>query len=131
MIGMGLQQIGQWIGLGILIGLLGAPPAGTARAAEQVPQFNVQPSCQAAAERVKSSDYASVCIQDELRARDQIQKSWAQFKPADRTRCLQLSGMGGKPTYTELLTCLELARDVRSLHTDSQTPMTTGGATSK
>jgi hypothetical protein len=94
-----------------------------------VPQFNVQPSCRAAAERVKSSDYESVCIQDELRARDQVQESWVRFKSADRTRCLQLSTLGGKPTYTELLTCLELARDVRSLHNDNRTPTTTGRAT--
>jgi hypothetical protein len=30
--------------------------------------------------------------------------------------------MGGDSSYTELLTCLEMARDVRTLHTESQEP---------
>jgi hypothetical protein len=32
---------------------------------------------------------------------------------------------GGNPTYTELLTCLEMARDIRQLHDKGQ-PTTTG-----
>ena len=29
--------------------------------------------------------------------------------------------MGGDSSYTELLTCLEMARDVRQLHSEGQT----------
>ena len=111
-----------------MIGVVGATLAGSALAADDVPRFNVRPSCRAAADRVKSSDYAPICVKDELRARDQIEKSWAQFKPADRAHCVQLSTLGGQPTYTELLTCLELARDVRTIHNDNKTPLTAGQA---
>ena len=38
---------------------------------------------------------------------------------------MQLSRLGGQPTFTELLTCLELARDVRVLHSESPPEMTT------
>jgi hypothetical protein len=30
--------------------------------------------------------------------------------------------MGGDSSYTELLTCLEMARDVRALHDEAQKP---------
>jgi hypothetical protein len=30
--------------------------------------------------------------------------------------------MGGDSSYTELLTCLEMARDVRNLRTEADTP---------
>jgi hypothetical protein len=30
--------------------------------------------------------------------------------------------MGGESSYTELLTCLEMARDVRALHSEAQKP---------
>jgi len=30
--------------------------------------------------------------------------------------------MGGDSSYTELLTCLEMARDVRQLHDEAQKP---------
>jgi hypothetical protein len=34
---------------------------------------------------------------------------------ADRSLCTRLSGTGGAPTYTELLVCLEMARDATKL----------------
>jgi len=34
--------------------------------------------------------------------------------------------MGGESSYTELLTCLEMARDVRALHNDQQKQVDTG-----
>ena len=36
-----------------------------------------------------------------------------EFTPADRTSCVNEARMGGESSYTELLTCLEMARDVR------------------
>ncbi len=48
-------------------------------------------------------------------ARDQLVRQWQQFVADDKSHCLSLSSAGGKPTYTELLTCLELHRDARNL----------------
>ena len=39
----------------------------------------------------------------------------SEFGPADRDLCTRLSRTGGSPTYTELLVCLEMARDARKL----------------
>jgi hypothetical protein len=35
--------------------------------------------------------------------------------PADKAYCQRLATTGGDPTYTELLTCLELRREARML----------------
>jgi hypothetical protein len=60
----------------------------------------------------------SACLDDEKGARDQLVKEWGEFASADRSLCTRLSRTGGTPTYTELLVCLELARDARKLPKD-------------
>ena len=94
-------------------------------AVDAVPIFNVEPSCQAAAREASSPDYFSVCRNSELRARDQMQQQWPQLNAADKAQCVPASTVGGNPTYTELLTCLEMARDLRQLRGKGQ-PSTTG-----
>ena len=55
-----------------------------------------------------------VCLQKEREARDQLMQQWTQFPVGDRSYCRELT-TGFDPTYTELLTCLELQRDARML----------------
>jgi hypothetical protein len=93
--------------------------------ADQMPKFDVEANCRAAAARARNSEYVAVCMQEERDARSKIEQSWSQFKPPDKEHCVQLSRLGGQPTFTELLTCLELARDVRVLHSESPPEMTT------
>jgi hypothetical protein len=63
------------------------------------------------------------CIQSEKEVRDQLVKQWSTFSAADRTSCESEARMGGDSSYTELLTCLEMARDVRSLRNEqAQSP---------
>jgi len=84
--------------------------------ADAVPSFNVQPSCQAAARGdagIKQD--LQVCLEDEKGARDELAKEWSQFAPNDRSLCTRLAATGGSPTYTELLVCLQMARDARKL----------------
>jgi hypothetical protein len=56
------------------------------------------------------------CIQAEQDERDAMIKQWSTFSADDRTHCIAEATMGGDSSYTELLTCLEMARDVRTLH---------------
>jgi hypothetical protein len=80
--------------------------------ADTVPTFDVNPSCRAAAAVTGASkDRMDTCLQSEQRARDQIAREWSQFTPAARSRCTQTATVGGSPTYTELITCLEMARE--------------------
>jgi hypothetical protein len=52
------------------------------------------------------------CVEDEKSAREQLLERWAKFKAADRTMCGGASRSGTvSPTYTELITCLEMTRD--------------------
>jgi hypothetical protein len=88
----------------------------TIAVADPVPTFNVEPSCrQAASGDIGIKQDMSVCLDDEKGARDQLVKEWGQFAATDRSLCTRLSSTGGAPTYTELLVCLEMARDARKL----------------
>jgi hypothetical protein len=82
---------------------------------DSVPRFNVEPSCRAAAQRAMPVGTIDTCIQKEQEIREQLAREWSKFPAADKATCIGLSTAGGIPTYTELITCLELARDVRAL----------------
>jgi hypothetical protein len=83
--------------------------------ADSIPAFNVEPHCRTIAKRTGVSQDLEVCMRQEQDAKDQLGKQWAQFTSGDKSHCLQLSTLGGDPTYTELLTCLELERDARKV----------------
>ena len=84
-------------------------------AADSVPTFNVEPFCRAVASRAAPAGDKDICLAEEREARDQLVQQWSRFDPADRIYCERLATTGGDPTYTELLTCLELQRDARNL----------------
>jgi hypothetical protein len=82
--------------------------------ANEVPKLNIEPSCRAAAEAsVGSNRDANACIRDENQAHDKLQEQWGEFNSSEQARCLRLSTLGGLPSYVELLTCLQLAKEVK------------------
>ena len=86
--------------------------------ADSVPVFDVKKSCQgrdvAAVFAGRNSD--TVCIQSEEEARDQLRKIWGEFSAKDKAGCTLTATTGGIPSYIELLTCLEIIRDVDKIH---------------
>lgn len=74
-----------------------------------VPTFDVRPSCRAAA-MWDVADAMESCMADEQNAHDQLVSEWTKFNTADRTTCLGPI-MEFEPTYTELLTCLQMGTD--------------------
>jgi hypothetical protein len=96
--------------------------AGVARAAPSVatvPNYNIKAACQALSlvpearsiDRTQS-DASQHCLEAEQLAREQLAQEWSQFAAADRAMCVGVSGAGSvNPVYTELMTCLEMARD--------------------
>src|SRR4030088_2048051 len=86
-----------------------------AAAADKVPDFNVEASCRDAASRAAPVGTFDACMRKEREARAQLAGQWAEFTSGDKSHCLGLSSLGGMPTYTELLACLESARDARNL----------------
>ena len=94
-----------------------------------VPVFNVDPVCSGIAEQGGAggsgvgSDIAvekKNCVDSEHAIRDLLVKQWSSFAPADKTACTTEATMGGDSSYTELLTCLEMARDVKNMKNEQQ-----------
>jgi hypothetical protein len=96
-------------------------------AADPVPAFNVEPHCRAVAAKAVPVGDPAACMKLEQEARVQLVNQWDQFTAADKDHCLPLSTMAGEPTYSELLTCLEVERDARLLR-EKKRPGTTGAA---
>ena len=93
--------------------------------ADSVPTLNVEQVCQGIAQQggvsFHDTDIAEEkknCLDSEQAIRDELVKEWSSFSPADKTACTNKLRMGGDSSYTELLTCLEMARDVRTMHNE-------------
>jgi hypothetical protein len=96
--------------------------------ADSVPTLNVDQVCQGIAQQggvsFHDNDVAEEkqnCLDSEKAIRDELAKEWSNFSSADKTACTNEARMGGDSSYTELITCLEMARDVRNLQNDSDT----------
>jgi hypothetical protein len=55
------------------------------------------------------------CMKAEQEDRQTMIKEWSTFLPSDRQHCITEATMGGESSYTELVTCLEIARELRHL----------------
>ncbi len=104
-------------------------------AADRVPTFNTEPSCRsAAAASVMTGRTTDNCVNDEKNAHELLKESWAKYSAADKAHCDSLERTGGPPSYVELLSCLEMSRDARTMAKEEQTksggssnePATTG-----
>jgi len=94
-------------------------------AADGVPNLNVEQVCEGIAQQggvtfhdPQIAREKKNCIESEQSIRAELTKQWSTFSAADRTHCVNESVMGGESSYTELLTCLEMARDVRALRNE-------------
>jgi len=97
--------------------------------ADGVPTLNVEQVCQGIAQQggvsFHDTDVAvekKNCLDGEKAIRDELAKEWSSFTPADKVACTNESRMGGDSSYTELLTCLEMARDVRTMRSEQAKP---------
>ncbi len=96
-------------------------------AADSVPTLNVEQVCQGIAQQggvtfhdPQIAQEKKDCLDSEQAIRDELDKQWGNFNSSDKIACTNKSRMGGDSSYTELLTCLEMARDVRALRSQSQ-----------
>ncbi len=94
--------------------------------ADSVPILDVEQVCEGIARQggVTFRDPAIAkekqnCIDSEKATREELVKQWASFASSDKISCVNESKMGGESSYTELLTCLEMARDVRTMHNEA------------
>jgi hypothetical protein len=91
---------------------------------DDVPTLDVNPVCHGIAMQgeleagLQRTNFQQ-CLQSEQATREQIKKEWSTFTTADKTHCVSLAKTGGESSYTELITCMEMARDVRKLREDA------------
>jgi hypothetical protein len=57
----------------------------------------------------------AVCVGEERTAEGILVKNWQAYDAADRTQCSGHVTTGGPASYVELLTCLEMMRDMRKI----------------
>jgi hypothetical protein len=89
---------------------------------DTVPKFDVAKEC-----RFEGGSTADIdrCHQDEAAALEQLKANWTQLTGVYKSTCLAEATIGGFASYVELLTCLEMARDVNNGDSNSRGPQTT------
>ena len=90
--------------------MLGSQPIAFA---DEVPTYDVRATCRAEAQDVATGT-AATCMTQEQQARESLVSQWAQFAPENRTTCMEAQA-GFAPSYVELLSCLQIAKEVKSL----------------
>jgi hypothetical protein len=76
---------------------------------DAVPKFDIVRECRFEGGSTVEFDH---CSDDESAALRQLETEWAQFAGVDRRQCIAMATIGGFASYVELLTCLEMARDL-------------------
>jgi hypothetical protein len=91
---------------------------------DTVPTFDVVRECRFEAGSTVEFDR---CSRDEATALEQLKNQWAQFAGTDKKACVGETTIGGFASYVELLTCLEIARDVVSANPNPRNPAAKSG----
>jgi hypothetical protein len=99
-------------------------PSSLSAQSDEIPTLDIRPVCRGIASQSSDPGVAQggqaetfrQCLESEQGVHEQLKKVWASFSAADKKHCVTLAKTGGESSNTELLTCLEMARDVRALH---------------
>ena len=90
--------------------------------AQAIPDLNVDPVCHGIAQQAPdpsekgAPDLAfSKCVQSEQAMRQKLVNEWSTFLPTEKSNCIG-EQMGGMASYTDLVSCLEMAKDARQLN---------------
>lgn len=95
---------------------------------DEVPNIDVRPICHGIASQSGESlslgltEQFQKCVTSEQEVHQQLKTEWRTFSAADKRHCVSLVKVGGEASYTELLTCLEMARDARALKSERSAP---------
>ena len=90
--------------------------------ADEVPDLNIDPVCRGIAAHATGPSESggpdlsfTQCVKSEQAMRQKLIGEWSSFMPADKANCVG-DEKGGLASYTDLVTCLEMARDARQLN---------------
>jgi hypothetical protein len=91
--------------------------------ADEIPVLDVDPVCRGIAQQAGDPSERggpdlsfSRCVKNEQATRQKLAEEWTTFAPADKANCVGATKAGGQASYTDLITCLELARDARKMN---------------
>jgi hypothetical protein len=89
---------------------------------DDIPALDVEKTCQGIVSQSSNSTMErhekvsfENCMKSEQDDRALVAKEWPSFSSADKVHCLAVVRSGGEASYTDFITCLEMARDVRKL----------------
>ena len=100
------------------------PPGATPQSQRQTgrtrgggpPTLQVGPSCEAAGRgSVVLGRNKEACLADETDAQDTLKQNWSKYPVTDKTICSGMTTSGGPASYVELVSCLEILRDAKSI----------------
>jgi hypothetical protein len=109
---------------GALVGLALLSFSFSQARSDQYPVLNVAPVCrgiasQSGLEAGLGTTTFDACVKDEKETREAMIKEWSTFNSDDMAHCKTETTMGGESSYTELVTCLEMSRDVRKMRSET------------
>ena len=94
---------------------------------QDIPNLNVDPVCHGIAQQSGNAsekggpDLAfSQCVESEGVMRQKLLNEWSTFIPSERTACTGNEMSALLPSYTDLVTCLEMARAARTLNSPAK-----------
>ena len=93
--------------------------------ADTTPSLNVRQTCRASGSitgSAPSQDDIDACLKDEQEARSAVTQEWREFSADSKVRCVRTSRYY-LPSYVELQTCLEMARDAAKSPSEMQLKM--------
>src|ERR1700746_2869009 len=108
----------------VATGLAAVCLSGLPARSDDIPTLDVNPVCRGIAMQgelevgLQQTSFQQ-CVQSEQAVREDVKKEWSTFSTADKSHCVALAKTGGESSYTELITCMEMARDVRKLHSEA------------
>jgi hypothetical protein len=88
----------------------------TGRTSGGPPTLQVGPSCEAAGRGgVVLGRNKEACLADETDAQNTLKQNWSKYPATDKTICSGMTTSGGPASYVELVSCLEILRDAKSI----------------
>ena len=87
---------------------------------DRLPELNMQALCKARSAgdrvmRLPQSQSVADCVQDETSAKQQLNTIWGKTSGSIRKRCQTEAAELGTRGYLDLMTCLQIADDLKSV----------------
>jgi hypothetical protein len=111
-------------------GVIGSPAAYDPRSASATPPFNLADRLRRNVDRARALTLAGLvakvtafvlgrnkqaCLADETDAQNTLKQNWSKYPATDKTICSGMTTSGGPASYVELVSCLEILRDAKSI----------------